>query len=196
MKGKSELMRDKILHGVVELFIEKGIEKVTTRELTEYVGISRSHIYHYFKDWQSLCLEALTNFMHRELEEFRTLIAPLPAAQKLQEFIDGMISETPDPTRKLYGSLWLLSTHNEAYSDLMQSFLAEWHQVLTHIIESGMEEKTFRHVDPQRVARQLDAMLFGYGEHLFTLPSAQALKQAEEDIDDFIQRNLLLIDNK
>lgn len=53
MKAKSELMREKILKAVVELFIEKGIEKVTTRDLTEYLGISRSHIYHYFKDWQS-----------------------------------------------------------------------------------------------------------------------------------------------
>ncbi|MFI8416300.1 TetR/AcrR family transcriptional regulator [Serratia sp. NPDC078593] len=191
MKTKSELMRDKILKAVVELFIEKGIEKVTTRDLTEYLGLSRSHIYHYFKDWRSLSLTAVTNFMNDELEEFRTIIAPLSASQKLQEFIDGMISDAPDPTRKLYGSLWLLSTYDDAYASLLQTFLDEWHQVLTNIIQSGMDEHTFRIVDAQRVARQLDAMLFGYGEHLLTLPSESLVKQTKEDIDDFIQQNIM-----
>ncbi|MCU2635096.1 TetR/AcrR family transcriptional regulator [Enterobacter hormaechei subsp. hoffmannii] len=191
MKAKSELMREKILKAVVELFIEKGIEKVTTRDLTEYLGISRSHIYHYFKDWQSLSLAAVTIFINDELEEFRSIIQPLSASEKLQEFIDGMISNAPDPTRKLYGSLWLLSTYDEAYASLMQTFLSKWQQVLANIIQSGMDERAFRIVDAQRVARQLDAMLFGYGEHLLTLPSESLVKQAKEDIDDFIHRNIL-----
>lgn len=191
MKAKSELMREKILKAVVELFIEKGIEKVTTRDLTEYLGISRSHIYHYFKDWRSLCLAAITNFMNDELAEFCSIIQPLTASEKLQEFIDGMISNDPDPTRKLYGSLWLLSTHDEDYASLMQTFLDKWQLVLANIIQSGMDERTFRIVDAQRVARQLDAMLFGYGEHLLTLSCEDLLRQAREDIDDFIKRNLL-----
>ncbi|BBV76524.1 TetR family transcriptional regulator [Klebsiella electrica] len=191
MKAKSELMKERILKAAVDLFIEKGIEKVTTRDLTEYLGISRSHTYHYFKDWQSLCLAAVTNFMNDELEEFCSIIQPLSASEKLQEFIDGMISNAPDPTRKLYGSLWLLSSHDEAYASLMRTVLDKWQQVLVNIIQSGMDERTFRIVDAQRVARQLDAMLFGYGEHLLTLPSEGLVKLAKEDIDDFIQRNIL-----
>ncbi|MGD8165387.1 TetR/AcrR family transcriptional regulator [Pantoea sp. FN0307] len=191
MNAKSELMKEKILKAVIELFTEKGIEKVKTRDVTEYLGLSRSHIYHYFKDWQSLSLAAITNFMNAELKEFRSIIKPLSARQKLQEFIDGIISDTPDPTRKLYGSLWLLSTHDETYASLMQTFLDEWHEVLANIIQTGMDEHTFRIVDAHRVARQLDAMLFGYSEHLLTLPSESLVKQAKEDIDDFIQRNIL-----
>ncbi|MBP1129810.1 AcrR family transcriptional regulator [Serratia sp. PL17] len=191
MQAKSELMREKILKAVVELFIEKGVEKVTTRDLTEYLGISRSHIYHYFKDWQTLSLAAVTNFMNDELEEFRSLIQPLSACQKLEEYIDGMISNSPDPTRKLYGYLWSLSSYDKAYANLMQTFLGEWHLVLASIIQSGMDERTFHIVDAQRVARQLDAMLFGYSEHLLTLPSEGLVKQVKEDIDDFIHRNIL-----
>ncbi len=32
-------MREKILKGAVELFLERGIDKVSTRDLTEYLGI-------------------------------------------------------------------------------------------------------------------------------------------------------------
>ncbi len=52
----AENLRTKILDGAIALFIDKGIDNVTTRELTEHVGISRSHIYHYFRDWRSLRL--------------------------------------------------------------------------------------------------------------------------------------------
>ncbi|MHC9060377.1 TetR/AcrR family transcriptional regulator [Pantoea sp. GbtcB22] len=191
MNAKSELMKEKILNAVIELFTEKGIDKVKTRDVTEYLGLSRSHIYHYFKDWQSLSLAAVTSFINAEIKEFRLIIQPLSARQKLQEFINGMITDAPDPTRKLYGSLWLLSTHDEAYASLMQTFLDEWHEVLANIIQTGMDEQSFRIVDVHRVARQLDAMLFGYSEQILTLPSKGLVEQAKEDIDDFIHRNIL-----
>ncbi len=49
-----ETRKETIIAGAIALFIEKGIEKTTTRDLTESLGISRSHIYHYFPDWHTL----------------------------------------------------------------------------------------------------------------------------------------------
>ncbi len=190
---KAGFMREKILKGAVELFLERGIDKVSTRDLTEYLGISRSHIYHYFKDWHTLSLEAVEGFLNNELEEFCTIIEPLSAKAKLRELIDGMITDKPDPSRKLYSSLWLLSSHNENYKCLVQTCLAKWQQVLTDIIQSGINEQTFRTVDAKRIARQLDALLLGYSEYLSNPLSEDTVKNAKEDIDDFIQKNLLTI---
>ena len=44
----------------------------------------------------------------------------------------------------------------------------------------------------QKLEDELDAMLFGYSDHLYTLPSDDALRQAQDDIDDFIGQNLLV----
>ena len=172
---KAGFMREKILKGAVELFLERGIDKVSTRDLTEYLGIQRSHIYHYFKDWHTLSLEADEGFLNNELEEFCTIIEP------------------PDPSRKLYSSLWLLSSHNENYKCLVQTCLAKWQQVLTDIIQSGINEHIFRVVDTKRIARQLDAMLWGYSEYLSNPVSEDIVQNAKGDIDDFIQKNLLII---
>ncbi|WP_289077384.1 TetR/AcrR family transcriptional regulator [Turicimonas muris] len=190
---KTGFMREKILKGAIKLFLERGIDKVSTRDLTEYLGISRSHIYHYFKDWHSLSLEAVEGFLNNELEEFCAIIEPLSAKAKLRELIDGMITDKPDPSRKLYSSLWLLSSHNENYKCLVQTCLAKWQQVLTDIIQCGMNEQTFHVVDAKRVARQLDAMLLGYSEYLSNPASEDTVKNAREDIDDFIQKNILTI---
>ncbi|EGM9639710.1 TetR/AcrR family transcriptional regulator, partial [Escherichia coli] len=62
------------------------------------------------------------------------------------------------------------------------------------IIQCGMDEQTFRVVDAKRIARQLDAMLLGYSEYLSNPASEDAVKDAREDIDDFIQSNLLTIE--
>ncbi|MDU4095625.1 MAG: helix-turn-helix domain-containing protein, partial [Pantoea sp.] len=71
----AENLRTKILDGAIALFIDKGVDKVTTRELTEHVGISRNHIYHYFRDWGSLRLEAIERFMQADLDAFKQAIA-------------------------------------------------------------------------------------------------------------------------
>ena len=36
---KAGFMRETILKGAVELFLARGIDKVSTRDLTEYLGI-------------------------------------------------------------------------------------------------------------------------------------------------------------
>lgn len=115
------------------------------------------------------------------------LIRTFPKA-KLRELIDGMITDKPDPSRKLYSSLWLLSSHNENYKCLVQTCLAKWQQVLTDIIQSGINEHIFRVVDTKRIARQLDAMLWGYSEYLSNPVSEDIVQNAKGDIDDFIQK--------
>lgn len=51
----------------------------------------------------------------------------------------------------------------------------------------------FRVVDTKRIARQLDAMLWGYSEYLSNPVSEDIVQNAKGDIDDFIQKNLLII---
>ncbi len=191
-KAERAFVKEKIINAAIVLFIEQGIENVKTRDLTEHLGISRSHIYHYFKNWQALCVESISTFLENELNEFVMRTASLPARERLKAFIEGVISTTPDPTAKLYGSLWQLAAHNAEYAQLMESILARWHDALVDILTAGAQEGVFRHLNAARFARQLDAMLFGYSDHLYTLPSDAALRQAQEDIDDFIGQNLLV----
>ncbi len=186
MEETFDTLRTKILGGAIELFIEKGIEKVTTRELTEHVGISRSHIYHYFRDWQTLCIEALTIFMLADLEEFTTKISPLPPAEKLHAFVSNYLPTEPDAVWQLYGSLWQLAAHNTAYAELARKMTYKWEKALTDIVSSGVSDSAFTVKEPERVARQLAALLNGYSDQLIVSSSEDAHQQALEDIRAFI----------
>ncbi|MDW2525633.1 hypothetical protein RYZ41_24100, partial [Escherichia coli] len=81
----------------------------------------------------------------------------------------------------------------EEMTCLFAPSLAKWQQVLTDIIQSGINEHIFRVVDTKRIARQLDAMLWGYSEYLSNPVSEDIVQNAKGDIDDFIQKNLLII---
>lgn len=191
MKETAEELRARILSGAIELFIEKGVEKVTTRELTEHLGISRSHIYHYFRDWQSLCLEALTVFMQADLDNLKARSAGLPARQQLHLLMQTYLPEEQDAVWQLYGSLWQMAIHNETWAALAQEMVAKWQQQLAMIIRAGIAEGVFRSDDPDRITRQLGAMINGYSDLLIVEPSASACQQATEDIEAFIALALL-----
>ncbi|KML69115.1 TetR/AcrR family transcriptional regulator [Pectobacterium peruviense] len=190
MKETTKALKDKILGGAIELFIEKGIEKVTTRELAEHVGISRSHLYHYFPDWQTLSIEALTVFMQKDLEDVAAEIATLTPKEKLRGLVKNYLPDATDVIWNLYGSLWQLAVHNTAYAELAQVMTEKWFALLEDIIASGVASGAFKNADTQRVSRQLGALLNGYSDHLIINPSTADFQQATEDIDDFIQRVL------
>lgn len=191
MKAKNADLKDKILDAAIALFTEKGVENVTTRELTELVGIARSHIYHYFPDWQTLCIEAFSTFMYEELNTFTQKVETLAPEQGLQVFIEDYLPERADDVWELYGSLWRLAVHNKAYADFALALTEKWDALLGSIIEAGINSEVFRQTDIGRVTRQLGALLNGYSDQLILDNSPLARSQALEDIQGFIDLTLL-----
>ena len=191
MKETAEELRARILSGAIELFIEKGVEKVTTRELTEHLGLSRSHIYHYFRDWQALCLEALTVFLQADLDNLKARIVGQPAREQLRMLMQTYLPDVQDAVWQLYGSLWQLAIHDETWAALARQMVDKWQLLLDGIINAGIAKGVFSSAAPLRTARQLGAMINGYSDLLIVEPSASARQQATEDIEAFIALALL-----
>lgn len=187
MKESREALRTRILQGAIVLFAEKGIERVTTRELTEHVGLSRSHIYHYFRDWETLCKEAMALFMQQDQDDFATHITGLTAEQQLAAFVVNYLPTTPDASWPLYSSLWQLAIHDAEWAVMTQTMMAQWQTMLADIIRDGISGGEFTSRDPERVTRQLGAMLNGYADQLIISPAVATHQAAAQDIDDFIQ---------
>lgn len=192
MKEKASVLKENILDAAIALFTEKGVEKVTTRELTEQVGIARSHIYHYFPDWQTLCIEAFSRFMYAELAAFSQKTRALPPEQGLNIFVEDYLPDRADAVWELYGSLWRLAVHNKVYAELALTLTEKWDALLASIIEAGIESGVFRQTDVLRVTRQLGALLNGYSDQLIIDSAPLARDQALEDIQDFISQILIM----
>lgn len=192
MKEKASVLKENILDAAIVLFTEKGVEKVTTRELTEQVGIARSHIYHYFPDWQTLCIEAFSRFMYAELDAFTQKTRDVAPELGLTIFIEDYLPDRADAVWELYGSLWRLAVHNKVYADLALALTEKWDALLASIIEAGIQSGVFRQSDVGRVTRQLGALLNGYSDQLIIDSAPLAREQALADIQGFIGQVLLV----
>lgn len=53
----------------LQLFREKGFNNVSTRDLTQKLNISRSHIYHYYSNWETLKKSAIKYMFDNDIEE-------------------------------------------------------------------------------------------------------------------------------
>ncbi|MDF2041305.1 MULTISPECIES: TetR/AcrR family transcriptional regulator [unclassified Pantoea] len=186
MKESAETLRTRILDAAIVLFIEKGIEKVTTRELTESVGISRSHIYHYFSNWQTLCLAALERFMQVDFETFADSLKMLTPRQRLATLIESHLPSAPDATWQLYASFWQTAAHNEAYAALADEMTDAWQGLMEAIIRDGVTDGTLQCSNVPRTARQISAMLNGYADLLTINPSENKAREALADLNNFI----------
>ncbi|KAA5931486.1 MULTISPECIES: TetR/AcrR family transcriptional regulator [Pantoea] len=187
MKESAEVLRTKILDAAIVLFVEKGIEKVTTRELTESVGISRSHIYHYFSNWQTLCLAALERFMRVDFENFADTLALLTPRQRLNTLFESHLPSAPDATWQLYASFWQMAAHNDAYAALAEEMTEVWQALMEGIIRDGVTDGTLRCDDVPRTARQISAMLNGYADLLTINPSESKAREAMADLNQFVE---------
>ena len=191
MKEAPSELRERILSTAVALFIEKGLENVKTRELTTQLGISRSHIYHYFPDWTTLCVAACRYFAQKDLQQFTQEISALPFSQRLDAFIESYLPQEPDAMWQLYSSLWRKATNEEVYAELAKEISAQWEALMTGIMRDGMSAGVFRETNPEQVARQFSAMINGYADLLLVHRESAARDQAMSDLNAFIKLALL-----
>lgn len=82
MSRSSPERKSQIITAALELFRQKGFADVSTRDLAEHAGLSRSHIYHYFGDWNELRREAFVHFADEQLEETGAHLADKPRSKR------------------------------------------------------------------------------------------------------------------
>ena len=83
MSRSSPERKGQIIAAALELFREKGFADVSTRDLAEHAGLSRSHIYHYFGDWNELRREAFVHFADEQLKEAGARLTDKPPVEAL-----------------------------------------------------------------------------------------------------------------
>jgi AcrR family transcriptional regulator len=181
-RPSSQQRREEILDAALTLFRTKGLLQTSTRDLTEVMGISRSHIYHYFPNWQELCLAALDKYTTADLHDVDAMLQGLPPAMALLKLVDSILPYEVDAEWLLYSDTWQASTRIADYRELARKINDGWNALIVAIINRGCAAQDFSPVDAALVARQLSAMINGYADVLALDPSPQNREQALSDI--------------
>lgn len=179
----SEQRREAILSTAIALFRSKGLLQTSTRDLTEALGISRSHIYHYFPNWQALCLAALEHYMRQDLHEAEAELAAMQPEAALKRLTEWFLPDDIDPDWLIYGDAWQIAARDEAYKALAQRVTVEWNGLIEQVIQRGDEAGVFRCKDVAQATRLLSGAINGYADRVSLEPNARSRQQALADID-------------
>ncbi|MGB3125613.1 MAG: TetR family transcriptional regulator C-terminal domain-containing protein [Pseudomonas sp.] len=174
--------KDQIIAAALELFRSKGFADVSTRDLAEHAGLSRSHVYHYFSDWNELRREAFVRFANEQLDEVRAPLADLPPREALVTFLRDCLPCTADAGWALWLDAWDEAMHDPQMAEAYLVINAQWQGMLAEVIEQGVAAGVFRCESPQRAARQLFALAMGYADDLMLKPSTESAEAVLEEV--------------
>jgi AcrR family transcriptional regulator len=182
MSRSSPERKGQIIAAALELFRRKGFADVSTRDLAEHAGLSRSHIYHYFGDWNELRREAFVHFADEQLEEAGARLTDIAPIEALLGFIRDCLPASKDDGWGLWLDAWDEAMHDAELARAYLSEIGRWQAMLRGIIERGVVAKVFRCTSPERAARQLFALAMGYADDLLLQPSVEAVEAALEEV--------------
>ncbi|MBB3122127.1 TetR/AcrR family transcriptional regulator [Pseudoduganella violacea] len=176
--------REQILAAAMELFKANGFASVSTRDLADHAGLSRSHVYHYFPDWKSLRREAFERFVAEQVAETEALYAGQRAPKALKSFLRHYLPKENDRDWSMWMGAWVEALREPELAATFHQGARHWETVLEKIIRQGVEEGEWTCAHPARAARQLVALLNGYADNMLvhggTLPSVQPLPEIME----------------
>ena len=174
--------KDQIIAAALELFRSKGFADVSTRDLAEHAGLSRSHVYHYFSDWNELRREAFVRFANEQLHEVREPLADAPPLEALAGFLHDCLPSTADAGWALWLDAWDEAMHDAQMAQAYLVINAQWQSMLAEVIERGVADGVFRCESSQRAARQIFALAMGYADDLMLKPSAESAEAALQEV--------------
>jgi AcrR family transcriptional regulator len=172
------LTRDRIVATAEDVLRRFGPEKATVVDVARALGVSHAAVYRHVKTKAELRDLVVQRWIDETMSPLRAIVArPGPAPKRLRQLFDTLISTkrrraAVDP--ELFTAYRSLSAESQS---VVAAHLDELVRLGAAIIRSGVEEGTFRHVDPVPASQ---AILFATSR--FHHP-AHAMEWADPKLD-------------
>jgi AcrR family transcriptional regulator len=152
------LTRDRVVATAVDVLRRFGPEKATVVDVARALGVSHAAVYRHVKTKAELRNLVVQRWVDETMPPLRAVVARMgPAPKRLRQLFDTLIGikrrrAAADP--ELFSAYRLLSAGAQS---VVAAHVDELVQLGATIIRAGVEEGTFRHVDPVGASR---AVLF------------------------------------
>ncbi|WP_442797709.1 TetR/AcrR family transcriptional regulator [Pantoea vagans] len=185
---KVDSFKDLIKKAALNLFKEKGLNNVSTRDLNARLNISRSHMYHYYSNWDELKLDAIKKMLDDDVNDYFLKLKEQktgPASEELLFFLDYLLPDAPSSHWILYLEIWPLSAREQRYAELIHANLMQWNEIVEDVITRGIQAGEFTSANSQVAARQIAAVLDGYSSMIILNYSDEKRALFLEEIFNF-----------
>lgn len=142
--SKELLEKDRILDAAIACFRRFGPDKTTLGDIAQNLGYSRTKIYYYFRDKESVSRAVLLKMSKAYFEEQEAIVLNFPdTAVCLEKLLRNRVRYIADVLVKGIFSLELAQEMMETDEELRQA-LEQEHQLYLKIVRKGIKEELFR----------------------------------------------------
>ncbi len=163
-QARSEVTRTRILESALTLFAQNGYEPTGVAEICESCGISKGAFYHHFPTKQAVFIELLEAWLadlEREMTEAAAGSSSVPdALRKMATRMQGIL-QLADGRVSIFLEFWNQARLDpEIWQRTIKPF-RHYRKIFEHLIRRGVEEGSFRDVDPALTSLTLVSLAVG-----------------------------------
>lgn len=148
--------RHAIFHQVVNIFLKKGFQETSMREIAEVAGLGKSTLYDYFKTKDEILVYFFEDQLNDMTEEAQKIaMQNLPADKRLRQVMEAYI-ENLQANKNLFMKLTVESQRLKLESQKqIQEKRHAYQDLIRALIDEGIREGVFRKVNSLLAARLL-----------------------------------------
>lgn len=181
-----EHRRREIFSASVHLFLEKGFQETSMREIAAAAGMGKSSLYDYFQTKDEILLSVIEEDIDGLNAEVRGICArPLPAVEKLPQvmhtYLDYLLAKKA-AFFKLNSEVQRLALQSQQRLQLKRHELQD---LLSDLVKEAIQEGSFRPVNPLLATRTILALLTPAA--YTTRPTGTAEQMLDEAYDIFLR---------
>lgn len=183
-----------LMRATYETLCKHGYSDITIQRIGDEFPKSKSLIYQHYNSKDEL----LVAFLETMIDHFETEIPveeTTDALNQLQTLLDHLLAPSLETERYEFTSamteLRAQAPHNEAYRDQFTKSDQLVHEHIADILELGIEQGTFRAVDPDRTAELLQTTIDGAMLRRTTTDGTADISSIRQEIEEYIHHRLI-----
>lgn len=165
-KTKSEERISQIIEGTFKCIYEKGYSNVTMQAISQYTGLSKGAINHYFKKKEDI-LVAVLKELDRKL--FKNVDEKVRGSEQIKDHLRFRLSGSFELTKLDPTLMYVLldflslSISNDKYGKIVKRFFKKYRYLSSVGVESGLQAGVYRDVNPRDIGVIVVAIIIGIG---------------------------------
>jgi len=160
----SDERKSQIINAAEDVFTQKGFDEARMDDIAEETGLSKGTLYLYFKSKDDLIIAILDRMFQSEFRQLKNLNQDEPSAREAIGKMTDLL------TRDVLGLLRLipivyqflaLAFRNKYVQKILKKYINRYLDILTPIVQRGIDSGEFRAVDAREGAVAMGAIIEG-----------------------------------
>jgi AcrR family transcriptional regulator len=160
----SEQRKNQIIEAAMTVFARSGFHKATMDDIAAESGLSKGTLYWYFESKDEIISNGFENFFTQEFDQMNSiLLKDIPASQKLLRITDLFIADMAiiQPILSITFEYISLALRENNIRQSLYHYYHTYIEILTSIVQGGIELGEFRPVKPDDAAIAIGSVLEG-----------------------------------